>query len=100
MAGPIKPHEVVAQKKQYLPEEVFQAFNQMIAQNWDGSQATFTQREILARLVEVVNMNRSEIYERRYLDVEPCYRAEGWEVEYDKPGYNETYEATFTFRKK
>ncbi len=45
-------------------------------------------------------MSSSEIYERHLLDVEPSYRAEGWEVEYDKPGYNETYEATFTFRKK
>lgn len=36
--------------------------------------------------------------DREHLDVEDVYRAAGWEVTYDKPGYNETYDATFTFR--
>ena len=33
------------------------------------------------------------------MDIESIYRADGWGVYYDKPGYNETYTATFEFTK-
>ena len=32
--------------------------------------------------------------------IEPLYREKGWNVEYDKPGYNEFYKARFIFKKK
>lgn len=42
----------------------------------------------------------NKVYEEHWLDVEDCYRAIGWAVNYDKPAYNETYPATFEFSKK
>jgi hypothetical protein len=33
------------------------------------------------------------------MDVEDVYQKAGWEVEFDKPGYNEDYEANFKFSK-
>lgn len=29
-----------------------------------------------------------------------AYQAAGWKITYDKPGHNETYNATFTFAKR
>lgn len=52
---------------------------------------------ILAKLPDVT---REQIYENRWLDIEDSYRAVGWHVEYDKPGYCESYEATFTFKRR
>ena len=37
------------------------------------------------------------LYEKHYLDVEDAYRKRGWIVDYDKPAYNETYDAFFEF---
>ena len=42
-------------------------------------------------------LKRKEIYDKNWLDVEDVYESAGWKVEYDKPGYNENYEPTFTF---
>ena len=39
------------------------------------------------------------LFENHYLDVEELYRQEGWLVTHDKPGYDETYPATFTFER-
>ncbi len=39
------------------------------------------------------------VCDNHWLDVEDVYREAGWVVEYDKPGYCESYEATFTFKK-
>lgn len=107
MSGkPIRPSEVSKLKQKAVPPEVFDAFNEMIAENWDGSSANFTQKDVVAKIVAMVpkvggeRVSVSTIYDRHWLDVEGHYRKAGWVVDYDKPGYNEIYEANFTFSKR
>lgn len=45
-------------------------------------------------------IDRETIFRRGYLNVEEAYREQGWSVVYDKPGYNETYDASFEFKVK
>lgn len=97
---PITPAEVVAKKTENIPPEVFEVFNDLIAERWDGHRATIYQKDIVARLkAKLPEERRSQIFERHWLDVEPSYRKAGWTVVYDKPGYCETYEPNFTFTK-
>lgn len=100
MTGPIKPEDVVARKKEILPTEVFKVFNDLIAENWNGHSANFTQDAAVERIAGTLNISRQEAFDRHYLDVESIYRREGWKVEYDKPGYCENYDANFTFTRK
>jgi hypothetical protein len=97
MAGPIKPSDMVALKTKTIPEEVFQVFNEAIVAAWDGRGATLMQNRMVAAIVDRLGVCRSEVFDLHLLDVEESYRAAGWNVEYDKPGYNETYEASFRF---
>ncbi len=92
---PLKPSEIVEAKKESIPDQVFEAFNELIAENWRGSSATF-------RLSEVHKLVNKKLggCKLGWLDVEPVYRKQGWKVDYDAPGYNESYPATFTFSKK
>lgn len=94
---PITPDEVVAVKKVMLPKKVFDAFNALIARNFYGNSAVVRQDEVVALLV-ANGLSRGDIFAKHWLDVEDVYRAAGWIVEYDKPGFNETYEPTFTFK--
>jgi len=99
---PIDPNKVQEAKSALLPDAVVGSFNELIAEKWSaGTQsASFTQDEVIDRiLVKMKGVTRHQLFERNLLDVEPKYRAEGWVVEYDKPGYNESYKATFTFIK-
>ncbi len=103
MPGPIKPNEVASVKAaKVIPELVFEAFNLCIARNWKGSSATVLQsdvvKEIVSRLPE--GRTKQEIFDNNWLDVEDAYREAGWKVVYDKPGFNESYEANFIFSKK
>lgn len=93
---PIKPSEVVKQKKESFPDEVFEAFNELIAEKFSGYCAEFKQEAVVARMV-AKGLSRAEIFSKGWLDVEDVYRAQGWDVEYDSPGYNESYPATFKF---
>lgn len=97
MTKPISPAEVAAAKREHIPAVVFEAFNAEIAANFTGGRAKVLQKDVVARLVEG-GMDRQVIFDKGYLNVEEAYRAEGWRVEYDKPGYNESYDASFEFK--
>lgn len=96
---PIRPSDVATEKKRTFPDAVLASFNELIAQKWSGSSATITLDGVVALMVKK-GLKRKEISEKHWLDVEDVYRAAGWSVEYDSPGYNESYPATFTFARK
>lgn len=93
---PIKPSEVIDKKQELIPDEVIEAFNEMIAANWNGTSSTVSQTEVYA----LIKKKLGKDFPMNYLDVEDIYRKAGWKVNYDKPGYNESYGATFEFSKK
>lgn len=99
MAKPITPAEATSKKLANIPDHVIEAFNTLIAKHYDGRSATVKQDEVLAAIV-TDEITRSMVFENHWLDVEDIFRKAGWDVEYDKPAYNESYPATFTFTSK
>lgn len=89
-----------------FPVEVIQVVNGFLKERGRSSlYITIRQDEVLERLEALFHQNgmrfdRSEAFDRHWLDFETAYRSQGWLVEYDKPGYNESYDAHWIFRKK
>lgn len=101
MVTPIKPSEVAAKKQTILPPEVIEAWNCLIAQKYSGGVARIEQKEIITAIKKVMNLNDAKrIFTEDWLEIEDIYREAGWKVEYDRPGYDEDYEPTFTFSKR
>ena len=100
MIKPIRPDNVVGIKAKRLPPEVISSFNHLIAKNYLNGKATVKQDDVIKLILSKTNYERHEIFERKMLDIENIYEEAGWEVTYDKPGYNESYAATFEFRIK
>ena len=101
MTKPIKPEDVVEHKKtNIIPSGIIESFNDAIAKNYANGCATVYQDEVLALAVERTGYDSHTIFSNKWFDIEDIYRAEGWRVTYDKPGYNESYRAYFEFRKK
>lgn len=103
MSGPIKPSEVSKRKRARIPDAVFDVFNDLIAEHWDddAGEAVVLMKEAAAAIVaRIPNMTMNKLFETNWLDVEAAYRAKGWQVAYDKPGYCETYDAKYTFAKR
>lgn len=96
MSKPIRPEEIGDAKGKHIPAAVFDAFNAEIATHFGGGSATVKQAAVVQRLVDG-GIKASEIFTAGWLNVEEAYRAVGWTVVYDKPGFNETGEAYFTF---
>ena len=106
MTKPITPAEVAAAKVESIPPEVYEAFNELIVAAWDSEhRAVIVQdtvvKAVLAKLKSAgMSITRQALFDTGWLDVEDAYRKVGWTVTYEKPAYNETFEATFTFSKK
>lgn len=96
MSKPKRPEDVGAAKADYIPAVVFDAFNAEIAERYSGRSATVMQEAVVARLV-AAGFKRSEIFGNGWLNVEEAYREAGWEVRYEKPGYNESGPTLFEF---
>lgn len=104
MTKPIEPSEVADKKAEGIPSFVIEAFNQLIAKNYNSGSAKVTQTEAVNKIVELSGTNekeiRGKIFENHWLDVEDIYRKAGWTVEFDKAGYCENYDSFFIFGKR
>lgn len=103
---PISPKDVSSQKTKLIPSVVFEVFNELIALNFSGKSSVVRQDVAADRIVILYNkrnefhtIDKRYVYDNNWLDIEDSYRDAGWKVYYDKPGYNETYPATFEFTK-
>ena len=102
---PVKPKDIIKLKKVVIPESIIECVNEMIAEQWDGSKAIIRQGDLLEKVLDTVldrykEKFRKEIFEKHWFDFEPLFRKAGWQVSFDKPGYNEDYGAYFVFSKK
>jgi len=98
---PITPEEALREKETSLPNFVIEAFNKAIVEKYSQGTSTVLQD----RVIEIMRslspgLLKTEIFEKNYLDVETVYRKNGWDVEYDKPGFDENYEPRFIFKAK
>ncbi len=96
--GPIRPDEVINARLNSMPDEVFEAFNQQISQSFDGRRAVVKQKDVI-KVLKQKGFQEEQVFKNGWLDVEGMYRKAGWSVKYDKPGYNEDYDAYFEFSK-
>lgn len=101
---PIKPDEALKKvgEAKHIPKAVFDAFDELIVENLRGRTARVMQKEALERALAKMReedpaIKREDFFSRGWLDVEEAYRQAGWTVDYDKPGYCETHEASFIF---
>jgi len=102
---PITPEKVQEIRIHEMPEAIIQATNELIVRKWNGHSASFKVTEVVEQYFrvsgeEATAAKRKELFDNHHLDIEPAYRNAGWKVEFDKPGYNESYDAFFVFTKK
>ena len=98
----ISPAEAEKLKRERIPEFVIESFNELLISNYNPNGTIITQEEVM---IEIMNrspddISEREIFDNGWLDVEPLFKENGWNVEYDKPGLGETYKAKFIFTSK
>lgn len=100
---PLRPDEAIALKKGDRPDAIMIAFNQEIAEHIrvsDG-RAKVLQKDVIAKIKDALSgMTESDVLDKGWLDVEGEFRKAGWEVKYEKPARDESFDAYYIFEKK
>lgn len=94
---PVSP-EKLGHVKSPIPEFLFEVVNSMLSRR-----LTIYQKDVVEAILALrpkVAVDAKEIFERHWLDFESAYEREGWDVWYDKPGYNESYDPSWHFSPK
>ena len=92
------PQEAASQHAANVPDFVIAAVNKLLAAKFTGrGSVTLLQKDIVAEITGSRDISSNALYDNHWLDFEPAFEKSGWKVVYDKPGYNESYEANFTF---
>lgn len=101
MTKPITPRQALKTAESAIPDLVFQVFNRLISDKAGASTTGIVLKQVdVVAALELEGLTRAELYAKHWLDVEPHYRKAGWDVLYDKPGYNEDYDAFWRFTPK
>lgn len=104
MPGPISPVEAKNKKGNNIPEVVFNAFNSLIIKNLIRGSAKIIQNDVVDLICLEVNPETSknftskEIFDNHWLDIEEHYEKAGWKVKYNKPFFDESFDAFFIFQ--
>ncbi len=104
MAKAFSPNEARKAKATLIPDEVIEAFNELIALSLENDIARVSQCELLNLIERKFRQNnkplyhRNDVIEKGWLNIEPLYEDAGWEVTYDRSGMGECYEASWTLQ--
>lgn len=105
---PITPEEALKNKVNVIPSFVLEAFNTLLTQRFNGvGHVVIEQGELIKLAMDIGHKEKSlpdgcsaqTFFDEHWLDIETIYRDVGWKVIYDKPGFNESYEACWKFSK-
>ncbi len=98
MTAAITPGQVKKKLGTAIPEAVIEAVNELLIANMDSDMDCTLKRGEVERAIKA-RMGVKEV-DMKWLDFEPVFRRAGWKVEYDRPGYNESYEGYWKFSQR
>ena len=102
----ITPEEAKKAKISSIPDYVFQAFNELLAENFVENVGTIIyQHEVLKRIINIypyiIEDDKDSIvnslFVNHWLDVEKFYQRAGWEVTFHEPTYYEDFDPYYKF---
>lgn len=94
--GPMSPDEIGEHRKQVIPAVVFTVVNGLIANDISHGFVRLTRGVVVSGL-EAAGVDVSSV---NLVTVMETYGNVGWDVRFDRPGYSESYEPFWEFRKK
>lgn len=101
---PLSPKEIIDGLDKIIPEFIIQAVNNLLKKEYRGGHVTIKAKDIIKESLSLYSgddkMTADKIYKEKWMDFETLFEKHGWDVTYDGPAYNETYDAFYKFAPK
>ncbi len=100
---PITPEEAKINFQESLPDFVIGAVNACILKECFGKESfTIKQETIVNEILKLApeGTSRSSVFDNHWLDFEELFSKFGWDVKYERPGWDETFDENFKFKTK
>lgn len=101
---PLTPKQVKEMHQKTIPEEIILAVNHLLVKGCSESRirVIIEQNEVIEQATTIMRnkgktVERNDFFDKHWLDFEPIFRKAGWKVTFNKPGYNESFPAYWTF---
>ena len=99
---PITPTQLLKEKP-ITPEmeKMIANINDLLSIHFNGGSVNLKQEKIIENILKLKpDLNRDFVFDNYLLNFKLIYQQYGWEVEVDRPGYNESYNMVYTFTPK
>lgn len=105
MTKPITPNQAKKKHITTIPDEIIETVNELLVKDSPHGEIIIRQDDLMKLVLPKLRqknetITRGEVFDNNWFDFEPIFRKAGWKVKYDKPAYNESYEAYWAFSKK
>tara|TARA_R110000772_G_scaffold101997_2_gene202595 strand:+ start:128 stop:472 length:345 start_codon:yes stop_codon:yes gene_type:complete len=94
---PISPDEIMDNLESIIPSFVIEAVNNLLKDKYRGGRTSIKAKDIIEEAlrlsvlkVDSVKVTREMIYDKKWMDFETIYRANGWKVSFEKSTYGDT----------
>lgn len=95
---PISPGEAKKRKSFSLHPTIIELVNEHLTKHAGASTITMSQDALVEKFMQRhPHFDREKLFTDKMLDIESTYERSGWIVEYDSPGYNESYRPSWSF---
>lgn len=96
----LSPNEMIEQWQLALPDEVIEAFNEMLIKHFNGADAKILEKDLLAA-VKKKGVSQQQVEDQRWLQqTRQLYEEQGWKVDHKTPGWDDDFDSYFYFQVK
>lgn len=94
------PNEMIEQWQMALPNEVIEAFNEMLVRHFNGTTAKILEKDLLAE-IKKKGIPQHQVREQQWLkQTQELYKEQGWKVAHKTPGWDDDFHSYFYFELK
>jgi len=97
---PLSPKDLNKNIDKVIPSFVIKAVNKLLKKDFRGSEVIIKKKDLITEINKIKEISDIELYGNKWLDFEPIFRKNGWNVMYETPDRDQNFDDFFRFKPK
>lgn len=97
---PLSPKDLKESVDKAIPSFVIRAVNKLLKKDFRGGEVIIRKKDLLSEIKKIKEISDAELYDNKWLDFEPIFRKNGWNVAFESPDRDQSFDDYFKFNPK